>query len=343
MKSEGDSIFIHALRSFFVSLFGVAGGLLGVVVIIALFFGIFSSASSDKHLSSKAKVIPNALGIRSPFSPSTPVILHIPIDGTIGLGEITARKINDVLIGSREGALKNDLVKGIILTIDSPGGCANDSYLIYQQLREYKKRYDVPIYAYANGLCASGGYYIACAADQIFASTVSLVGSVGVLGWPPSVNVASALEKLGITTRTFSAGQNKDELNPFRPWHEKEGAQRQYLIDFYYQNFVNVVRENRPKLSEELLVDKYGAGLFPAYQAAEYGYIDHVDADLSMVIAAMAKEAGIEEHYQVVQFETEGWFKQAFGNSVFLSGKIKHELVTPHSGTIDYLYTPSTY
>ena len=343
VKFENESIFLHSLRTFFVSLFGVIGGVLGLGLVILLFVGIFSSSSDEKHLPSKAKVMPNADGSRKELGAGTPILLQIPIEGTIGMGEVTAAKIEEALLESREGCFKNDRVKGILLIINSPGGGANESNVIYRQIQEYKKRFGVPVYAYADGLCASGGYYIACAADKIYASSVSLVGSVGVLGWPPYMNVHAALEKLGVDTKTVYAGKGKDEMNPFRQWHEGEGVSRQHLVDFYYNNFVEIVLANRPKLSEENLVGKYGANIFPAYQAEESGMIDQSGVDLSFVIAELARDLGIEEKYQVIQFKTKTWFKQMFGGasaSPLLTGKIKHELALPDRSSVNYLYVP---
>ncbi len=343
MKLENESIFLHSLRSFFVSLFGVVGVVVGLALAIFLLFGLFSSSSDDKNLPSKAKLMPNAEGSRKDFGAGTAVLLQIPIEGTIGMGEITPEKIQEVLLESREGSLKDGRVKGIILVINSPGGGANDSNIIYRQILEYKNRFKVPVYAYTDGLCASGGYYIACSADKIYASTVSLVGSIGVLGWPPYMNVHKTLEKIGVETKTLFAGKGKDEMNPFRPWHEGETASRQNLVDFYYKNFVDVVSASRPKLSESDLVGKYGANIFPAYQAEEYGLIDKSGVDLSFVIAELAREVGVEEQYQVIQFKTKSWFKQMFGGestSPLFTGTIKHELSLPDRSSVNYLYVP---
>ncbi|MFI5264393.1 MAG: S49 family peptidase, partial [Candidatus Kapaibacterium sp.] len=84
-------------------------------------------------------------------------------------------------VESQEGDFKNNRVKGILLYMDTPGGYSTDSDTIYRLLMEYKKQYKVPIYAYVDGLCASGGMYIAITADKIMASDTSLIGSIGVI------------------------------------------------------------------------------------------------------------------------------------------------------------------
>ncbi|MCP5469602.1 MAG: S49 family peptidase [Chlamydiales bacterium] len=342
MNLEPKSIFIHSLRTFFVALFGVIGAFIGLGLVLLLFVGVFSG-SDEKGLPSKAKILPNAEWSRKDLGASAPILLQIPIEGTIGMDQVTAEKIQEVLLDSREDALKNGRVKGIMLVINSPGGGANESNVIYRLLKEYKERYQVPIYAYVNGLCASGGYYIACAADQIYSSKVSLIGSVGVLGWPPYINVSESLEKIGVNTKTIYAGKGKDEMNPFRPWKPDEGASRQDLVNFYYDNFVEVVTENRPHVTQEKLVGVYGAGVFPAYEAEEHGFIDNSNMELSQAIGALAKAAGVEEKYQVIQFKTKSWLKQMFkqqSKSPLLTGKISHELALPERTAIDYLYVP---
>lgn len=342
MKLEPESIFIHSLRTFFVSLFGVIGAMIGLGLILLLFVGIFSS-SDENSLPSKAKILPDAKGNRKDLGSSAPVLLQIPIEGTIGMDQVTAEKIQEILLDSREDSLKNGRVKGVLLVINSPGGGANESNIIYRLLKQYKERYNVPIFAYVNGLCASGGYYIACSADKIYSSNVSLIGSVGVLGWPPYMNVSDALEKIGVNTKTIYAGKGKDEMNPFREWKEGEGVNRQQLIDFYYKNFVEIVTSNRPEVTEEKLIGIYGAEVFPAYEAQNHGFIDNSNMELGEAIEQLALAAGIEDKYQVIQFKTKSWWKQAFkqqSKSPLLTGKITHEFALPKNHAFDYLYVP---
>ncbi|MFN0065421.1 MAG: S49 family peptidase, partial [Chlamydiales bacterium] len=261
--------------------------------------------------------------------------------------QVTAAKIEEMLLDSREDSLKNGRVKGILLVINSPGGSANESNIIYRLLKQYKERYDVPIYSYVNGFCASGGYYIACATDKILANEVSLIGSVGVLGWPPYMNVSDALEKIGVNSKTVFAGKGKDEMNPFRAWKPDEGLSRQQIVDFYYSTFVNIVTENRPNLPEEKLINDYGAEIYPAYLAKEYGYIDESNLLLSDALGLLATASGIneDEKYQVITFKTKSWWKEAIksqSESPLLTGKIKHVFSLPGSEDMSpqYIYVP---
>src|SRR5690606_9333623 len=121
------------------------------------------------------------------------------------------------LMESREGIFEKSPVVALLLHIQSPGGTVIDADGIYRAIKAYKAQHNIPVYAYVDGLCASGGMYIAAAADKIFASDVSLIGSVGVIS-PPTFNFTKTMEKLGIEALTLSAGIGKDDLNPFRPW-----------------------------------------------------------------------------------------------------------------------------
>ena len=173
-------------------------------------------------------------------SSTTPVILKVNVQGVIGIDDLTRHKFQELLTESREKSLKNDRVKAILLCIDSPGGTVSDADGIYNALKAYKKQFGVPVYAYVDGLCASGGMYIACAADKIYASDASLVGSIGVL-FPAMFNFVKLMEKVGVDSKTLIAGKGKDEMNPFRTWKPDEGANYQKIVDDFYEIFVDVV------------------------------------------------------------------------------------------------------
>ncbi len=348
MKIEHESIFASSLRAFFVSFFAVIG--IGVsITLIALGFYGLTSLAEEETFSSDVKLLPDAKGSRKELSASTPVLLQLNLKGEIGKSDLTAEKIEKVLLKSHEDHLKNNRVKGILLYIDSPGGGVNDSDQIYRLLLRYKEEYHVPIFAYIDGLCASGGYYVACAADKIFASDVSLIGSIGVLAWPPFINVAEALEKLGVNSLTLFAGKGKDELNPLRPWKEGEQDTYQKLINFYYTRFTEIVSKKRPELTAERLVQVYGATVFPAPEAKEIGFIDAFGHFRSDVLTELATAAGIpaDEKYQVITYETKGWFEKLIKEESFWrTGKVQHELLLPSSLTMEgrghfqYLYSP---
>lgn len=337
MKIVQESIFMNSLRAFFVSFFGICGALIALGALLIGFYFLFSTSDEDS-LSSKVKILPDANGVRKELKGDVPVLLQINIDGEIGKEHLAAEKIETILLESREDAFENGRVKGILLSINSPGGGVTDSDIIYRLIKQYKERYHVPVFAFVDGLCASGGYYIACAADKIFASDVSLIGSIGVVSWPPFINVTDALEKIGISSLTLFAGKGKDEMNPFRPWQVDEQKNYQNLIDYFYARFVSVVCENRPQLDREEFTKDHGAAVFTPVKAQELGLVDATSCTRSDTLRALAKETGIEQKYQVVGFETKTWWKKMLKSE----NRMKHEIVLPrfHGNPFSYIYAP---
>ncbi len=330
MKVIQESLFMSSLRAFFVALFGFLGALVALAALTLILAGIFS-ASEEHSFSSDVSLLPNAQGNREKLGNDTPIILQIDIQGPIGGESLNAKKIEEMLLNSREDAFEKDRVKAILLTINSPGGGVNDSDIIYRHLKAYKEQYGVPIYAFVGGMCASGGYYIACASDRIFASDVSLVGSIGVLTWPPFMNVHETLEKIGVHTTTLYAGKGKDEMNPFRPWKEEEPVSYQRLTDFYYNRFVSIVADARP-VARGVIEEQIGAEVIPAPVAEEIGLIDVAGSSRNEALEALAAQAGITESYQVVGFSTSSWWKKLFKeqtSSPLITGRVKHELSIP--------------
>ena len=184
MKTFHESVFMSALRAFFIALFAVLGIAIACTIIGVTYAGI-AAAVKEESFASNIKILADADGNRKKLSASTPVLLQISIDGEIGKDKLTGKKIEEILLDSRDAAFEKGRIKGILLVINSPGGGVTDSDMIYSHLKQYKELYGVPVFAYVDGLCASGGYYIACAADKIYSSNVSLLGSIGVLSWPP--------------------------------------------------------------------------------------------------------------------------------------------------------------
>ena len=138
--------------------------------------------------------------------------------------------LKNQLFESCEGTLKNR-VKAIMLHIDSPGGTVTDSHNIYASLLDYKEKYQVPIFAYVNGMCASGGMYVACAANEIFSNPTAAIGSVGVRVCP-FFNFSKLMERFEISQVTLTKGKNKDMGSPYRPLREGEFSPLEAILDY---------------------------------------------------------------------------------------------------------------
>lgn len=326
-----ESIFRSAIRMFFLTLFGVAGILIGLILILSLFglSGGVTDGEPEIKYNYGLQIQPNAEGVRKSLSNDAPVILQLNINGIIGLDHMTHDDIQQQLIESRERELKGDRVKAILLVINSPGGGVNDADGIYRSIKAYKEKWSIPVYAYVDGLCASGGMYIAAAADKIYASEASLIGSVGVL-MPTAFNFTQLMEKVGVQSLTIYDGKGKDNLNPFRPWQKGEEHNIKDAIDFYYDVFVNIL-VNQRHMDKTKLVEEYGANVYPAPKAKELGYIDVSGASLQDTMKELAQQIGIEDtYYQVISMSKKTWVSELFNTEMgLLTGKVTHQIALP--------------
>lgn len=345
MEFARESIFVSAIRTFCRLFFGMVGILLAVFL-FSLFYSSFAP-SPLLESSTQMDLVPNAEGekVLEPFS--SPVILQIPIHGVIGDPQhLTKEVIENVLLDSRVDLLGHDRVKGILLDFNTPGGTVVDANAIYEMLLAYKERYKVPVYGYIEGLCASGGMYIASAADQLFASSSSTIGSVGVI-LGPFFNFYDLMGKVGLQARTLTQGIDKDMMNPTRPWKEGEDSSLQAVMAFMYERFVDVVAKGRPRLSRDRLVREYGAQVYDCVTAERLGYIDHGMSSRKEALLALLGAAKIDpkEAYQVVTLTPKhSWVAQLMSQqSPLWSGKVQHSFDMGAPSLPDrfaYLYCP---
>src|SRR3546814_7769659 len=142
-------------------------------------------------------------------------------------------------------------LKAVALVINSPGGSASQSALIAKRIRDMAREKDVPVLAFCEDVAASGGYWLACAADEIFVQPTSIVGSIGVI--TSGFGFAELMEQAGIARRVYTAGERKAILDPFRPGTPDDVASTralQYALHEVCKNMVRVRR--RPRLSAAL-------------------------------------------------------------------------------------------
>lgn len=319
-----ESILISSVRSFCTAFAGMIGILIGLILAILIIAIAKPSLTSNKTV---MLIAADAEGNREVLSDSSPVILRINIHGEIGTRDLNAKLVESQLLDSREGPLKKGRVKAILLHINSPGGTVEDANNIYTYLMEYKEKHQIPIYAYVDGLCASGGMYIACSADKIFSSPVGAIGSIGVI-LGPNFNLSELMKKLGISQLTLTRGKDKDALNPFRPWLPNESDSYQDILSYDYKRFVDLVVKNRPKVDKNQLINVYGAQVFDPIKAQEIGYIDEGNASYKSTLKALVKAANIKGEYQVIELKIPHPILSDLidGKSPLFSGKIKHEV-----------------
>lgn len=185
----------------------------------------------------------------------------------------------DNIISSLRSAYRNRNIAGIILRIDSPGGSPVQAGYVYDEIKRLRKSHpDIPLYSVIGDTCASGGYYIAAAADKIFADKASLVGSIGVI--MSGFGFVGAMEKTGIERRLLHAGENKGFMDSFSPLSEEDKLHAAALLDGIYRQFINVVKEGRgDRLKDDESIfsglvwtgeQSLGLGLIDALGSADY-------------------------------------------------------------------------
>jgi protease-4 len=209
-----------------------------------------------------------------------PKVLLLDLDGVISFKEPT----DSLKLGTspskvaffREALLKAEHdpeIAGVIVRINSPGGSVAASDTIYHEIMTFRRKKKVPVYAYIMELGASGGYYVACASDRIFASPAAITGSIGVIAM--KFNIGGLLSKIGVSDETYKSGPKKDFWSPFRPSTEQEKKMLQDIIDDLYGRFVGVVYENRRKVLSEQEVRSLADGrILTADEALRVKLID---------------------------------------------------------------------
>ncbi len=193
----------------------------------------------------------------------------IDITGVIEAGgEVNA----DSVMSSLHDAYDSKGTKGIILRINSPGGSPVQAGIINDEIKRQKKLHPtIPVYAVVEDICASGGYYIAVAADKIYVDKASIVGSIGVL--MDGYGFTEVMKKVGVERRLMTAGENKAMLDPFSPINPKHQALAQAMLNEIHEQFKTVVRQGRGARLKE--TPETFSGLFwSGEQGIKLGLVD---------------------------------------------------------------------
>ena len=193
----------------------------------------------------------------------------INIDGEISSnGPVNVESI----IPHIEKAINNNACIGIILKINSPGGSATQSKIIFDEINKFKKINDKKIYTVIEDVGASGGYYIAASGDMIFANASSIVGSIGVR--LDSFNITSLMEKLGIESQVISSGKDKTMLDPFSKLTKQHKLHLEILLKSIHDQFINDIQKSR---SGKIDKNNVFTGLFwTGTEALKIGLIDEI-------------------------------------------------------------------
>ena len=165
------------------------------------------------------------------------------------IGPDSAASADNIVAGLRE-AFKDKRTQGVILRINSPGGSPVQAGNINDEIMRLRGKYpNIPIYAVVEDICASGGYYVAVAADQIYVDKGSIIGSIGVL--MDGFGFTGLMDKLGVERRLLTSGENKSFLDPFSPVRKPQVQYAESMLDEIHKQFIAVVRQGRGERLKE--------------------------------------------------------------------------------------------
>lgn len=197
---------------------------------------------------------------------------HTAVIDLVGMIAENQNANAESIIDSLRNAAKDKNTKGIILHANSPGGSPVQSTYVYDEIKKIKKEHpDLPIHAVVSDICASGCYYIVTAADKIFASPASLIGSIGVI--MDSFGFVETMQKLGVERRLITAGAHKALLDPFSPSKPEESQYMQNLINQVHQQFISAVKSGRGARLKET-PDMFSGLVWTGEESIKLGIID---------------------------------------------------------------------
>jgi protease-4 len=219
----------------------------------------------------------------------------------------------DNIIGSLRSAFEDEKTKGVILRINSPGGSPVQSGYVYDEIRRLKAKYpNIKVYAVITDLGASGAYYIASAADQIYADKASLVGSIGVTA--AGFGFVGIMEKLGVDRRTYTSGEHKAFLDPFQPPKPDETAFWQGVLDTTHQQFIASVKAGRgDRLKDKDHPELFSGLVWTGEQAVALGLVDGLGSSSSVARDVIGEKDIVDYTVQESPFDR---FSKKLGSSV---------------------------
>ena len=206
-----------------------------------------------------------------------PYAAIIEVNGVIAAAQDASA---DNIITALRNAFDDEQVLGVVLRINSPGGSPVQSGYVYDEIKRLKEIRDLPVYAVISDLGASGAYYIAAAADEIYADKASLVGSIGVVG--SGFGFTEAMEKFGIERRLYTSGEHKGFLDPFSPENPEEKKFWKGVLKVTHNQFIEQVRKGRGDRLKES-PNMFSGLVWSGEQALEMGLIDGLSSTSALI------------------------------------------------------------
>ncbi len=222
-----------------------------------------------------------------PEDAATPHTALVNLDGMIAAGGDVD---SEMMLDGLKAAFDNKNTRAVIVRANSPGGSPVQAGIINDEMRRLRKKHPkVPLYVVIEDVCASGCYYVAAAADRIFADKASMVGSIGVL--MDGFGFTGAMDKLGVERRLLTAGENKGFLDPFSPLKDAQRGKAQQMLNEVHQQFIEVVKAGRgKKLAND--PDLFSGLVWSGATAQKLGLIDEFGS-LESVARDVVKQENI--------------------------------------------------
>lgn len=254
------------------------------------------------------------------------VIMNSAKPGLLSKGEHPV----SLLLEKLDAARQDGKVKAAILRINSPGGSVTASDIMHSEILRFRAG-GKPVVAVMMDVAASGGYYIACACDEIVAYPTSVTGSIGVI--MQTVDLTGAMTKIGVASEAIKSGPMKDAGSPFRTLAPEERAIFQGVIDEMYQRFVEVVDQGRKNLDREKVLKLADGRIYTAGQAHDAGLIDHIGS-LREAVQRTKQLAGIERCRVVTYQRPLSWHPNIYA-------QVHDEQPAPQATSLFHLDWPS--
>ena len=275
LQPEGRSVSFYV--SLFLALLLLISG--GINILVFFFSMLGTGAGGTDSVIEETEAGYRVVATGGDREASTDKILQIKVEGAIA-------EAASPLIGAMGGTVTdirrqlklaaNDSIKGVLLTINSPGGGVTASDEIHRLISEFREKHNKPVLAYFGDMSASGGYYIAAACDMIVARPTTITGSIGVI--MSTYNLAGAMSMLGIKEEVIISPNTpyKDIMSFSRDMRDDERKIMTDIVEEMYQRFVDVVDEGRPELSRDQVISIANGQIYSAGQALSNGLVDAI-------------------------------------------------------------------
>ena len=245
------------------------------------------------------------------------IVPHVRLTGIIG----SAGKFKQGMeLANQRDILKKAFavrkISHVAISINSPGGSPVQSHLIYSYIRQLAEKHKVKVIIFAEDVAASGGYFIACAGDEIYANSSSIIGSIGVIS--ASFGFKDLIQKIGVERRVYTAGKNKSTLDPFLDEKEEDIKRLKNIQLELHQEFIDVVEESRKtKLKKDIGVELFSGEFWSGKKSKDLGLIDGLGNSEQILREKFGEDVEVK-----IFEKSKGWLAKKLSSSENQADKI---------------------